>query len=138
MAAVDRSETGDPLRAVDSVALQHQQKGACRRQDRSLGDRPGPEERPRPGSEGLDPLRRPGTERQASDAADRALRGNEPIELRIFIDRSVVEVFANGRQYLALRVSPGREDSLGVALRAVGNDATLKSLDAWQMKRIYQ
>jgi beta-fructofuranosidase len=67
-----------------------------------------------------------------------ALPDNEPVELRIFIDRSVVEVFANGRQYVALRVYPGREDSLGVALHAVGNDATLKSLDAWQMKGIYK
>jgi beta-fructofuranosidase len=67
-----------------------------------------------------------------------ALPDNEPVELRIFIDRSVVEVFANGRQYVALRVYPGREDSLGAALRAMGNDATLKSLDAWQMKGIYK
>ena len=58
---------------------------------------------------------------------------DEPLALRIFIDRSVVEVFAGGRQCVALRVYPGREDSAGVSLRACGSDATLRSLDAWQM-----
>ncbi len=64
-------------------------------------------------------------------------RGSEPLKLRIFIDRSIVEVFANGKQYLAMRVYPGRADSLGVSLRAQGQDAALKRLDAWQMKAIW-
>jgi beta-fructofuranosidase len=37
-----------------------------------------------------------------------------------------------------MRVYPGRQDSLGVSLRAQGNDAELKSLTAWQMENIYQ
>ena len=61
----------------------------------------------------------------------------EPVELRVFIDRSVVEVFANGRQCLAVRVYPGREDSTGVSLCSRGGDAELIALDAWQMKSIY-
>jgi beta-fructofuranosidase len=64
-------------------------------------------------------------------------RGNEPLKLRIFIDRSVVEVFVNGRVYLAMRVYPSRQDSLGVSIRAQGQDAVLKRLDAWQMKSIW-
>jgi beta-fructofuranosidase len=64
-------------------------------------------------------------------------RGNEPLKLRVFIDRSVVEVYVNGKQYLAIRVYPGRTDSLGVSLRAQGSDAILKKLDSWQMKSIY-
>ena len=63
---------------------------------------------------------------------------DELLELRVFIDRSVVEVFVNGRQCVALRVYPGREDSAGVSLRACGSDATLHSLDAWQMESIYE
>ena len=55
----------------------------------------------------------------------------------MFIDRSVVEVFVNGGQCVAMRGYPGREDSVGVSLRSQGQDATLKSLDAWQMKNIY-
>lgn len=61
----------------------------------------------------------------------------ELLKLRIFIDRSVVEVFANGKQYLAMRVYPGRKDSLGVSLRARGGRAVLKSMDTWQMKPIW-
>jgi beta-fructofuranosidase len=60
----------------------------------------------------------------------------EPLKLRVFIDRSVVEVFVNGRQYLAMRVYPDRQDSVGVSLRAQGQDAVLKKLDAWQMDSI--
>ncbi|NQT39988.1 MAG: GH32 C-terminal domain-containing protein, partial [Planctomycetes bacterium] len=43
----------------------------------------------------------------------------------------------NGRQCVAVRVYPGREDSVGVSLRSQGQEAVLKSLDAWQMKKIY-
>ncbi len=61
----------------------------------------------------------------------------EPFALRVFIDRSVVEVFVNDRQCVAARVHPGREDSIGVSLHARGSDARLVSLDAWRMKSIY-
>jgi beta-fructofuranosidase len=64
-------------------------------------------------------------------------RGNEMLKLRVFIDKSVVEVFVNDRQYLAMRVYPERDDSLGVSLRAEGRSAKLKRLDAWQMKAIW-
>lgn len=64
-------------------------------------------------------------------------RGNETLKLRVFIDRSVVEVFVNGRQYLAMRVYPGRDDSMGVSLLAHGQDAVLKNLDAWEMNAIW-
>ena len=75
---------------------------------------------------------------RAPETAGVFLDKNEPIELRVFVDRSVVEVFVNGKQGVAVRVYPGREDSVGVSLRAQGQDATLKSLDAWQMKNIYE
>jgi len=64
-------------------------------------------------------------------------RGSEALKLRVFIDRSVVEVFVNGQQYLATRVYPGRDDSTGVSLRSHGGSALLKGLDAWQMKPIW-
>ena len=64
-------------------------------------------------------------------------RDGELLKLRVFIDRSVVEVFANGKQYLAMRVYPGRQDSVGVSLRAQGQDAVLHSLDAWQLQSIW-
>jgi beta-fructofuranosidase len=58
----------------------------------------------------------------------------EPIRLHMFVDRSIVEVFVNGRQCLGVRVYPGREDSVGVSLRAQGCDAVLRSLKAWPMR----
>lgn len=57
----------------------------------------------------------------------------EPLRLRVFVDRSVVEVFVNERQYLAMRVYPGREDSVGVSLQAQGQEALLRGLNAWTM-----
>jgi beta-fructofuranosidase len=72
------------------------------------------------------------------ETAQFTLGPGEPLRLRVFVDRSVVEVFANGRQYVALRAYPGREDSVGISLRAQGRDGVLKSLDAWQMKSIYE
>ena len=47
-------------------------------------------------------------------------------------------MFANDRLCIAARVYPGRDDSVGVSLRAQGSDAVLKSLDAWQMANIYE
>jgi beta-fructofuranosidase len=66
------------------------------------------------------------------------LEENEPFKLRVFIDHSVVEVFVNDRQCLAVRVYPGRADSLGVSLRSQGRESVVKSLDAWQMQNIYE
>jgi beta-fructofuranosidase len=62
---------------------------------------------------------------------------NEPLKLRVFLDRSSIEVFVNGKQCVATRVYPKREDSIGVSLRSQGKDSKLTQLDAWQMKSIY-
>ncbi len=71
------------------------------------------------------------------ETAQVVLDKGELLNLRVFIDKTIVEVFVNGRQCVALRVYPGRADSVGVSLRAQGREAVLKSLDAWQMKSIY-
>ena len=80
----------------------------------------------------------PDVRSRAPETAPVFVARDEPLRLRVFIDRSVVEVFVNGRQCVAVRVYPGREDSLGVSFRAQGRDAELKSLDAWQMENIYE
>jgi beta-fructofuranosidase len=71
------------------------------------------------------------------EVAPMVLEEGQPLKLRIFVDRSVVEVFANGTQCVALRVYPERKDSVGVSVRAQGREATLVSLDAWQMHSIW-
>ncbi len=80
----------------------------------------------------------PGALSRAPETAPLLLEEGETLRLRIFIDRSIVEVFANGKQCVAARVYPGREDSVGVSLRAQGSGALLRSLSAWQMGNIYE
>jgi beta-fructofuranosidase len=79
----------------------------------------------------------PDVRARVPETANVLLAEDEPLDLRVFVDRSAVEVFANGRQCLAVRVYPGRPDSVGVALRSVGQDTTLASLDAWKMASIW-
>jgi beta-fructofuranosidase len=80
----------------------------------------------------------PDAQSRPPETAQVRIKKGEPLRLRVFVDKSVVEVFVNGRQCVALRVYPGREDSVGVSLRAQGREARLRSLDAWQMKSIYE
>jgi len=65
------------------------------------------------------------------------LREGEPLKLRVFIDKSVVEVFVNDSQRVVARVNPSRKDALDVSVRSYGNPCLIKSLDAWQMKSIW-
>ncbi len=65
------------------------------------------------------------------------LNAGETVKLRIFIDKSVVEVFVNGKQALTASVRPSRDDSIGVSIRSQVQEAEIISLDAWQMKSIY-
>lgn len=74
---------------------------------------------------------------RAPETAPVFIGPDEVLQLRVFIDRSVVEVFVNGRQCLATRVYPSRDDSLGFSLRSQGAPATLCRLDAWQMRSIW-
>jgi beta-fructofuranosidase len=70
--------------------------------------------------------------------ASLSLDASGRLNLHIFIDRSVVEIFANGHTCLAGRIYPARADSLGVGLLALKGLARLVSLDIWQVKSIWQ
>ena len=65
------------------------------------------------------------------------LPDGDALTLRVFVDRSIVEVFANDRQCLTVRVYPEREDSVGVSAFARGGGARLVSMEAWQMRSIW-
>lgn len=80
----------------------------------------------------------PDVKTRAPETGAIMLNPGETLKLRIFIDKSIVEVFANGKQCVAARVYPGRNDSRGVSVRAQGQDAELKSFVAYQMKNIYE
>lgn len=60
-----------------------------------------------------------------------ALRDDEPLELRVFVDRSIVEVYANGRFTLTGRVYPTLEDSTRLGLVLQAGEATIDRLEAW-------
>ena len=62
------------------------------------------------------------------------LSAGEPLKLRVYIDKSVVEVFANdGRQAAMRRIYPTRRDSIGVALFSNGGATQVKKVTAWEM-----
>ncbi len=62
---------------------------------------------------------------------------DKPIEIRVFVDKSIVEVFVNNRQLVLARVYPTKEDSQSVSIRALGENAVLESVEAWSMKAIF-
>ncbi len=61
------------------------------------------------------------------------LRSGEPLKLRVFVDKSVVEVFANGRQAVMRRIYPSRRDSLGIRLFSVGGSVVVPKIQFWEM-----
>lgn len=61
------------------------------------------------------------------------LAPDEPLRLRVFLDASVVEVFANGRTCLTARVYPTGAGSVQAALFAEGGPAAATALEAWDL-----
>jgi beta-fructofuranosidase len=75
-------------------------------------------------------------DRAAQTLASRhlALAPNEPLTVRVFVDRSVIEVFAHGRLCKTIRTYHRPGDNLDqLRLIARGAPATVESLDVWQM-----
>jgi len=70
---------------------------------------------------------------KAVEAAPFELKPGERLKLRVFVDKSVVEVFANRRQAIARRIYPSRRDSVGVRVFSAGSDARVHSLKAWKI-----
>jgi beta-fructofuranosidase len=70
--------------------------------------------------------------RKVVEEAPFELKKGEPLELRIFIDKSVIEVFANDRQAIARMVYPtlgGRD----IRLFSKGGNASVQTFTAWEM-----
>ncbi len=81
----------------------------------------------------FDATRSGATGRMVVERAPFALGKDEPLVLRVFIDKSIVEIYANDRQAIGRRVYPVQPDSLGIALFADGGDATFRHVKAWEM-----
>ena len=67
---------------------------------------------------------------------DFAVSPGETLRLRVFVDCSVIEVYANDCACITSRVYPGRSDSTGVAVYARGQ-ARINSLDIWKLPSIW-
>ena len=57
--------------------------------------------------------------------------------LRVFVDGSMVELFASDGTSLTSRVYPTQPDSLGVGVAARGGQAWVRRLDVWEMATIW-
>ena len=61
------------------------------------------------------------------------LEAGESLTLRVFLDRSIMEVFANGRQCVTQRIYPAHSDSVGASVLTERGAARIRTLDAWDM-----
>ena len=62
-----------------------------------------------------------------------ALDPGEPLHLRVYLDGSILEVYANGRVCVTQRIYPTRSDSTGVALACAGGPLRVRRLRGWDM-----
>ena len=65
------------------------------------------------------------------------LKQGENLKLHIFVDRSVLEIYANNGRCITRRIYPSRSDSTSIALFADGGSTKLKSIDIWRMGSIW-
>lgn len=64
-------------------------------------------------------------------------KNGQPLDLHIFLDGSVLEVFINEEKALSTRIYPEKTGSTGLDLFAEGGTATFQNLDIWKMKNMH-
>ena len=62
-----------------------------------------------------------------------SLLGKENLDLRIFIDRSVIEVFVNEKLALVQRIYPVMKESDQVILFSNGGNIHVSILESWKL-----
>jgi sucrose-6-phosphate hydrolase SacC (GH32 family) len=73
-----------------------------------------------------------------SDMVEKGIHGGalkingDILRLHIYLDRSMLEVYANGSKSITTRIYPSRTDALGIQLYGLGQ-IEVKSLDIWEM-----
>lgn len=70
--------------------------------------------------------------RKTLESAPLELKKRELLKLRVFIDKSIVEVFANDRQAIARSVYPS-PGATGLRLFSEGGPSTVKNLKRWEL-----
>ncbi|WP_235549619.1 GH32 C-terminal domain-containing protein [Paenibacillus sp. Soil766] len=61
----------------------------------------------------------------------------EPLDLQVYVDRSLIEVYANGQKCLTTRAYPSRLDALGLQLQGE-RDIPILSMQMWEIKPAFQ
>lgn len=61
----------------------------------------------------------------------------EQVHLRVFLDRSVIEVYAQGTTCITGRVYPSRADSQTIHAFAEGDNSGALSVESWEMRSIW-
>jgi sucrose-6-phosphate hydrolase SacC (GH32 family) len=74
----------------------------------------------------------PGVNRHTDSGRFEAESG-EPVEMHVFLDRSMIDVFMNGRDAFTSRIYPSRPDSKRLGIVCTGT-ATLKELNVWRIE----
>ena len=78
-----------------------------------------------------------GLKKQPPEIAPLRREKDKPLDLRIFVDRCIVEVFVNKQRWMLLRAYPTLDESDGVSVQTNGGDARLLRLESWKMKSCY-
>ena len=72
-----------------------------------------------------------------AEHAPLALAPGQPLQLHLFVDGSVLEIFTENGVAMATRLYPQRSDSLGVTLFTAAAPVTVAELSAWRMASIW-
>ncbi len=75
---------------------------------------------------------------RVTETANVFIDKDEIVELRIFIDKSIVEVFVNDRQCVSIGTYPTLKESERVFVKSHGKDAEITSLETFDMKSVYK
>jgi beta-fructofuranosidase len=62
-----------------------------------------------------------------------ALKPGEKVQLRIFLDKSMLEVFANGRQCITQVLYPTLKDAIGIQVFADDAPIKVEKINAWKL-----
>lgn len=74
------------------------------------------------------------TEELTEQRAPLALKDGESLKLDVFIDKAIIEVFANGRQCVTQVVYPELEASSEIVLTSGNIPVKVRKLEAWKMR----
>ncbi|MFF2596788.1 GH32 C-terminal domain-containing protein [Priestia megaterium] len=61
----------------------------------------------------------------------------ENLKLSLYVDRSMIEAYANGKKSITTRAYPTRSDALGIKLWSKNGTAKIKSMKVWEMDSAY-